>query len=295
MKQLDDLGCHRLNSGQHYGLSLALGSAEVTLWDLVNTYRALANDGCWSGLRLSREAASDSERRVLSQEAAYLVSNILSDRGSRSLTFGLESPLATSYWSAVKTGTSKDMRDNWCVGYSSDYTVGVWVGNFSGAPMWDVSGMTGAAPIWVEVMNRLHSRLPSMPKEVPAGIVVEKVRFALGKEGQSEWFVRGTETALVSRAPLTQAPEIGYPPPGAIFALDPDIPDKQQRVFFLSTVSSTDLSWVLDGEPLGSAAGPWPCSPEAGQHTLSLADRNGVDVDSVNFSVRGGLAGALGQ
>ena len=61
-------------------------------------------------------------------------------------TFGTDSVLATRTWTAVKTGTSKDMRDNWAIGYSQAYTVGVWVGNASGAPMWDVSGTTGAAP-----------------------------------------------------------------------------------------------------------------------------------------------------
>ena len=261
VKQLDDLGFRRLNSGQHYGLSLALGSAEVTLWDLVNGYRTLANDGSRSGLRLSQAAAGGQPRRVLSAEAAYLVSNILADRGSRSLTFGLESPLATSYWTAVKTGTSKDMRDNWCVGYSSDYTVGVWVGNFSGQPMWDVSGMTGAAPIWVEVMNDLHSSRPSRAKEVPQGIAISKVRFAKGEESQSEWFLQGTESELVTRIPARLAPRIDYPPPGAIFALDPDIPDEQQRVFFLTAAPAANLSWVLDGERLGSAADPWSWSP----------------------------------
>ena len=78
-----------------------------------------------------------------------MISDVLSDRASRSTTFGLENSLATRYWSAVKTGTSKDMRDNWCVGYTDKFTVGVWVGNSSGAPMRDVTGITGAAPTWL--------------------------------------------------------------------------------------------------------------------------------------------------
>ena len=65
--------------------------------------------------------------------------------------------------SAAKTGTSKDMRDNWCVGWTARYTVGVWVGNFSGAPMHDVSGVTGAAPIWRDVVHWLHRAEPSSP------------------------------------------------------------------------------------------------------------------------------------
>ena len=100
------------------------------------------------------------------------MSDILADRDARSDTFGLENPLATRFWSAVKTGTSKDMRDNWCIGYSSRYTVGVWVGNFSGTPMWNVSGIAGAAPIWSAVMQYLHQRRcrspsPSTPRTHP--------------------------------------------------------------------------------------------------------------------------------
>ena len=77
-----------------------------------------------------------------------LVADMLADPGARAATFGLDSPLVTRGWAAVKTGTSKDMRDNWCIGFTSRYTVGVWVGNASGAPMHGVSGVSGAAPVW---------------------------------------------------------------------------------------------------------------------------------------------------
>jgi len=125
------LGFEELRSPDFYGPSLALGSADITLWDLVNAYRALANGGTWGSMRLVFEAEPAQPRRVLTPAAAFLLSDILSDRESRSRTFSLESPLSTRFWTAVKTGTSKDMRDNWCVGYSDRYTVGVWVGNFS--------------------------------------------------------------------------------------------------------------------------------------------------------------------
>ena len=147
-------------AGDFYGPSLALGSADVSLWELVNAYRALAARrarGARSRLGAD-EPAGDGAAASTPTDAAFLVSDILADRESRSLTFGLENPLATRFWTAVKTGTSKDMRDNWCVGYSRRYTVGVWVGNFSGEPMRDVSGVTGAAPVWLEVMAWLHAR-----------------------------------------------------------------------------------------------------------------------------------------
>ena len=95
-------------------------------------------------------------RRVFGAAASFIVADILADRGARAATFGLDNALATRVWSAAKTGTTKDMRDNWCVGFTSRYTVGVWVGNFSGAPMHDVSGVTGAAPILRDLVHFLH-------------------------------------------------------------------------------------------------------------------------------------------
>src|SRR5690606_14687358 len=113
--------------------------------------------------------------------------------GARAITFGLENPLATRVWSAVKTGTSKDMRDNWCVGFTSRYTVGVWVGNFSGAPMHDVSGVSGAAPIWRDLVHRLHRDTPSVRPAPPPDLVRAGVSFDPPVEtARQEWFLSGT-------------------------------------------------------------------------------------------------------
>ncbi len=92
-------------------------------------------------------------------------------------TFGLENMLSTRFWSAVKTGTSKDMRDNWTIGYSRKYTVGVWAGNFSGSSMWNVTGIHGAAPVWLEIMNYLHDRDTSERPAPPEGVVRREVKF----------------------------------------------------------------------------------------------------------------------
>src|SRR5262249_46648392 len=171
VQQLKRLGfAGMVERGDYYGPALEVGSADVSLWELTNAYRTLANGGMWSSLRLTPDEPAASATRVYSEPATFLISNILSDRASRSPTFGLDNPLATRFWSAVKTGTSKDMRDNWCVGYSRRYTVGVWVGNFSGQPMADVSGVTGAAPIWLEVMSWLPRETASPPPDPPAGV-----------------------------------------------------------------------------------------------------------------------------
>ena len=95
--------------------------------------------------RAAPAAAAAAPRRVADAAAVYLVGHMLADNNARAGTFGLNSQLATRGFAAAKTGTSKDLRDNWCIGYTGRYTVGVWVGNASGAPMHDVSGVSGAS------------------------------------------------------------------------------------------------------------------------------------------------------
>jgi penicillin-binding protein 1C len=113
-------------SGDYYGLFLGLGAINARLWELLHAYRTLANGGLWTPLRLTPgEAATQSGRRLYSVATTFLLSPILSDRDSRSVTFGLESPLATRFWSAVKTDTSQALRGNWCLGYTRYSTVGV--------------------------------------------------------------------------------------------------------------------------------------------------------------------------
>ena len=179
--------------------------------------------------------------QVYSPEAAFVISDILSDRASRSTTFGLENSLATRYWSAVKTGTSKDMRDNWCVGYTDKFTVGVWVGNSSGAPMRDVTGITGAAPTWLSVMNYLHDRFGSGPIERPSDVSLSHVSFPNEVEPpRQEWFVANTQPTGSLNAIDDSNPQILSPASGAIIALDPDIPARAQRVIFEASQGARD-------------------------------------------------------
>jgi penicillin-binding protein 1C len=286
--RLRDFGYRSLGQpAEHYGYSLALGSADVSLLDQANAYRALANGGVWSPVRLRPDAPAGSERRVLSGAAAHIVSDILADAAARAPTFGLDGPLATGYWAAVKTGTSKNLRDNWCLGYSRDYTVGVWVGNFEGDAMRDVSGTSGAAPAWREIMDALPSIAPG-PPPVPPGVVVERVRFEPPVEpARTEWFVAGTETGLVQLAGAVGRPRIAAPPDGVIVALDPDIPPGNQRlVFDAQGVQGLSAEWVLDGVPIGPAGEPVRWAPVPGGHRLAL-QADGRELDAVSFRVRG--------
>ena len=287
--RLVDLGYAGLTeSGEYYGYSLALGSAEVSLLEQVNAYRTLANGGVWSPLRFLPEARGhETPRRVMSREAAFLVGDILSDDASRSVTFGLDSPLATRHWSAVKTGTSKDMRDNWCIGYSRRYTVGVWVGNFEGDSMRDVSGISGAAPAWAAIMNGLMADRTEPHPEPQDGLVRSRVRFESAIEPErDEWFIAGTETSRVRAGEEHHRARIESPPDGVIIALDPDIPVDNQKVLFTARGVGQG-SFQLDERDLGPADQPLGWQPEPGSHQLRLRRQDdGRVLDTVHFQVR---------
>jgi penicillin-binding protein 1C len=277
----------------HYGAALALGGADVTLLALTNAYRTLANRGLHGPPRVQRGEAPDVDRRVLGAAASFIIADILADRGARALSFGLENPLATRVASAVKTGTSKDMRDNWCVGFTSRYTVGVWVGNFSGAPMRDVSGVTGAAPIWRDVIHFLHAAEVPVETAPPPGLIHASVRFDPPIEAErDEWFLRGTEMAVVrgTDGGIAVTSRIRYPSPDTIIALDPDVPAGHQRVMFEATPAVPGLQWRLDDAVLPDVHGRAAWTPRPGAHTLALEDANGRALSRVTFEVRGDTA-----
>jgi len=290
LNKLRQLGIKGLNeSGDFYGPSLALGSADVSLWELTNAYRCLANEGQWSGLRLIPQGSGATpEKRAFSKEATFLVSDILSDREARSATFGLENSLSTRFWTAVKTGTSKDMRDNWCIGYSRKYTVGVWTGNFSGEPMWNVSGVTGAAPIWAEMMDFLHRDVSSIQREALSGLVRKKIEFSKDvAASREEWFIRGTEPSSQNQKTGQFNPRIIYPPSGTVMAVDPDIPVELQKVFFVSQIHEDDFQWVLNGFVLQMTGRTIPWTPKTGKYHLAIADKDEKILDYVYFEVKG--------
>ncbi len=305
-RQLRALGLPLKESGDYYGYSLALGSAEVSLLALTNAYRALANGGRYSPASLARQA-KQAFRPALDAGAAFIVTDMLADPLARARTFGTDSILATRFWTAVKTGTSKDMRDNWAMGFSQRYTVGVWVGNASGAPMWDVSGTSGAAPVWAALMNHLHATEPSRAPAPPPGVTQSRVAFGDQIEApRSEWFVQGTEQplfAIDSRAesaypasatdlkglknsvlPGVRAPRITAPASGTIIALDPDIAPRHQRLHL--SAEGQGLRWRMDGREFarGTQAQwlPWP-----GRHVVQLVDASGRVADEIRLEVRG--------
>lgn len=287
LRELGFAGIDR--DGDYYGYALALGSAEVSLWQLVNAYRSLANGGRGGELTLAPGAAGvaqgDAPPPAPRRAASFVIGEILADRAARSATFGADSALNLPFWAAVKTGTSKQMRDNWCIGYTPRYTVGVWVGNFDGTPMWEVSGLSGAAPVWAEVMRELHAQTPSVPPSPPPGLERRTVDFRGSDEpARDEWFLLGTATAHVAPpSPRRLLPRISYPGRDSIFVVDPDIPEAHQRIYFAMRPRRRDHTWVLNGEALADDG--W--KPRPGSYTLELVDGAGRALDRVRFTVRG--------
>ncbi|MEO6927906.1 MAG: penicillin-binding protein 1C [Casimicrobiaceae bacterium] len=275
----------------YYGAALALGSGEVSLLALTNAFRALANGGVYSPVRFAPGAQPQAARRVIGAGAAFIVTDILADRAARATTFGLDNALATRVWSAAKTGTSKDMRDNWCVGYTDRYTVGVWVGNFNGEPMHDVSGVSGAAPVWRDVIHFLHRASLSLAPKPPANVVARSVTFEPAVEApRRDYFLRGTEMTVVRAlgAEASLTPTIRYPANDTIVALDPDIAQGHQRITFEASAYDAGLAWRLDDHPIASADARTSWAPTPGRHTLALVDASGRALSTIRFEVRGG-------
>jgi penicillin-binding protein 1C len=132
---------------EHYGLGLSLGNGDVTLLELANGYRAIANGGRWEPVRLAPPGPVGESKRVMSEGAAALVLDVLADPVARIPGFGPVTPLEFPFPAAAKTGTSRHFTDNWAIAVTGGFTVAVWVGNFDGRPMEGVSGVAGAGPL----------------------------------------------------------------------------------------------------------------------------------------------------
>jgi penicillin-binding protein 1C len=328
-RQLGAVGLPLRESGDYFGYSLALGSPEVPLLHLTNAFRTLANGGRLSPVALAApgQGRAPAFTAALDPRAAFIVGDILSDGNARARTFGTDSVLATRFWTAVKTGTSKDMRDNWAVGWSERYTVGVWVGNASGAAMHDVSGTSGAAPIWAAVMGFLHAREPSRPPKAPAGLLQAGVRFGPGpvagglpgaepaprsplEAARSEWFLQGTQQALFA---IDSIAEKAYPSRAEgqkSFKKSPiqvvDAPSGPARITAPApgTIIALDpdipparqrLQFTATGDGLlwrmdGKPLGRGPrvaWLPWPGRHVVQITDARGQVLDEIRIEVRG--------
>jgi penicillin-binding protein 1C len=204
LPRLRELGLTTLTEdAAHYGLGLTIGNASVRLIELANAYACLARLGRFKPWTLKWSAQSSvrnpDERRLLAENESWLIADILSDNQAREMAFGSYSVLRLPFKCAVKTGTSSTFRDNWTLGYTPEFTVGVWVGNFDNTPMQDVSGITGAGPIFRDVMLHLHEKHPATWFDRPAAITHARIDPRTGKRltpqtppsrlSREEWFI----------------------------------------------------------------------------------------------------------
>ncbi len=169
---LENLGLTTLGDDPtRHGLGLTLGNAPVRLLELTNAFATLARQGChlpchWDPAVLANpESAS-----LFDARHAYLTAHILADPRARAPAFPPGGPLDLPFPCAVKTGTSSDFRDNWCLGFTAEFTVGVWAGNFEHQPMRGISGIDGAGPVFQKTMLRLHRDHPPTWLPRPEGI-----------------------------------------------------------------------------------------------------------------------------
>jgi 1A family penicillin-binding protein len=200
------MGLDTLKNASDYGLSLTLGGGEVTMSNMTVAYGVLANMGIRQDLnpilkvvdkngKTLEEYKDTPGKRVLSRETSYIIQQILSDDGARSMVFGSGSMLNIKGHPevAVKTGTTNDMRDNWTMGYTSDFVVATWVGNNDNSKMGGlVSGTTGAAPIWNKIMTQIlkdkQVKKPIRPANVVGMNVCNLTGLAVPDEGCDSHF-----------------------------------------------------------------------------------------------------------
>ena len=319
-------------TADYYGLGLALGNGDVTLLELANAYRVFANGGVWrpywwwavpGGVR----ADSQEGRRVMSQGAAALVVDVLSDPVARIPGFGLSTPFDFPFPVAVKTGTSRHFTDNWAVGTTGGFTVAVWVGNFSGRPMDDVSGITGAGPLLHRaIMLTAESYAPgALPSPASAGAVpvaicrLSGLRATPACPAMVEWFVPGTEPERQcdwhrgggARLPpeyAEWAQQTGFqsdvagpaagagpfrivsPQDGDQYRIPPGVDARYATIALRAAGEVGAVRWWVDGRL--ALARRWQLVP--GTHTIRAVTASG-DSDEVRIAVEPGVGAARGH
>ena len=300
-------------SAEHYGDGLALGNAEVSLYELVQAYRTLANRGRATPLRVLSDGGAylrSAMKEVVSFEVASIIGDILSDPEARRLEFGGGGVLHLPVQTAVKTGTSNDYRDAWSIGFSSQYTVGVWMGNLDRQPMNGISGSKGPASVLRSVFAELFRNDNTERLQLSAKLVSKEVCAKSGLLPQescprvSEWFrpqyqpvhicnghVSAMEQAVEGSS---DAVRVVLPTQGLRIAKDPRIPDENEKfpLEINEDAQVENVRWVLNGETLGNTSSHrylWPIT--SGQHRVkALVKMQGseslVTTPEVEFYVR---------
>lgn len=280
----------------YYGLGLTLGGGEVSLWELVQAYVAMARGG--SLLRLHLTGGPEAPRSIGDDADWSLVTDMLADPHARAHSFGLHSVLEMPFPAAVKTGTSSDFHDTWTVGFTRDYTVGVWVGNFDGSPMRGVSGVTGAGPLWNRIMLHLYERNAEPPAFAPPrGFVRRPIcattgRVALPEAGDcsavvQEWILPRDLPALRARDGTASRLRIVFPTNGDTFVLNVPhdaLQTREQQLALRALGAGGTVRWSVDGTALAKDASGnafWPLR----LGTWQIEARDGARRDLVTIRV----------
>lgn len=311
------MGISSMQETDRYDLALTLGGGEVTLLELTNLYATFAREGNYKNTTLVTaiktnndkvlyQAPDQQETKVLSEETVYLITDILSDWHARIPTFGQKNPLLLSQPAAVKTGTTTDWHDNWTIGYTKDYTVGVWVGNADNHEMRDISGVTGAAPIWNDVFENLLQFESYTEFVKPENIIEVEICAWDGllptancSDKYKEIFIQGTQPIEYSQ--LTVKPQyqinddlvqIVSPRQGTVYEIG--AVENEAIVFELAkNTSIIDSTWILDGQTLSNEHCNFnSCSwqPTLGEHQLQaevqMEDGSLLITERIKFTVK---------
>jgi penicillin-binding protein 1C len=304
-----------------YGLGLTLGNCEGRLLEITNAYASLARLGEYRPWRVLSDAPS-SPRSYSRPELVWQIADIMSDNSARTLAFGINSALRYDYPVACKTGTSTDFRDNWTIGFTPEFSVGVWVGNFNGEPMHEVSGVTGAGPILHGIFDHLHATRGTSWYATPPQIVQRNVHPLTGKllgdgdargvrekfvadrlpaaespddydpDGQvklggeySEWLA-SAENSLAGQATLATADaqlRIVSPLSGSTYLLDPDVPSS--RRIPLRAAGAAQLVWTSDSLRCEAESGGYFAVGADGEHRITVTDASGRSAE-VQITIR---------
>ncbi len=298
--RLLDLGITSLRQeADYYGDGLALGNGEISLFELVQAYTALANRGHLRPLHVFHDDNPvDGAKKVMSPEISSLIANILSDPEARQLEFGRNSVLRFPVQTAVKTGTSSDYRDAWSIGFNHRYVVGIWMGNLDQSATKGLTGSRGPTLLLRSIFSHLNEHKKTRPLYLSPRLVqhstcIARTATAPCVEGK-EWFVPGTASNAWTKPANSNKPiQLLQPTPGLHLARDPRIPDSEQAFEFLvSGLAATDhVTWWLNRKLIARTNNGrylWPL--QKGEHLLyATIWRNGKKIretEPVHFSVR---------
>jgi penicillin-binding protein 1C len=202
---LHDAGISRMASEKHYGLALVLGGGEVTMQELGGLYAMLANRGELKPLRLLASDPQVTGTRMLSDEASFMVMDMLRQNPRPDETTGAQPSRLPVYW---KTGTSWAFRDAWTAGSFGPYVLVVWIGNFDSTGNPAFVGADAAAPLFFQIIDAIRAERPRLAEPIrhmPANLKRVQICLASGElpnqwcpQKGMTWFIPGKSPIRVS-------------------------------------------------------------------------------------------------